>query len=374
MRLKAKKWVAFALCLAMLAGCGSTASSAEQVSAVESQIEIVEAEEASASSIISAEEEVPMAATDPTSTVGTIKKVLEADGFVGKETLDAASVKTETKALAAPAEAPLSTMLMPKASGKLTKKNSKAMIDYSNTKDGYVMVQFTAKTEKRLKVRVKGPTTTYTYDLPQGEWTTFPLTDGNGNYQFAVFENVTGTKYSTVLTVDQKVQLADEFAPFLRPNQYVDYGEASKAVAKAKELTKNIKDPLKKVAAIYDFVVKNLSYDRQKAATVKSGYIPVLDTVLDTKKGICFDYASLMTGMLRSQGIPCKMVFGYAGTAYHAWISVWTEDTGWVDGAIFFDGTSWHRMDPTFASTGGQSASIMKYIGDGNNYKTKYLY
>ena len=28
---------------------------------------------------------------------------------------------------------------------------------------------------------------------------------------------------------------------------------------------------------------------------------------MEIKKGICFDYAALMTGMLRSQGIPCKL-------------------------------------------------------------------
>jgi hypothetical protein len=31
-------------------------------------------------------------------------------------------------------------------------------------------------------------------------------------------------------------------------------------------------------------------------------------------------------------------------------------------------------MDPTFASSGNQSESIMKYIGDGSNYTVKYLY
>ena len=92
------------------------------------------------------------------------------------------------------------------------------------------------------------------------------------------------------------------------------------------------------------------------------------------KKGICFDYAALMTGMLRSLGIPCKMIFGYAGKAYHAWISVWSEDTGWVDGVIFFDGTTWQRLDPTFASSANQSEEIMKYIGNGSNYKEKYFY
>jgi transglutaminase-like putative cysteine protease len=78
--------------------------------------------------------------------------------------------------------------------------------------------------------------------------------------------------------------------------------------------------------------------------------------------------------MLRSQGVPCKLVIGYAGSAYHAWISVWSEDTGWVNAAIYFDGSSWQRMDPTFASSGKQSDSIMKYIGDGSHYTEKYIY
>ena len=284
-----------------------------------------------------------------------------------------ASLEKETELLpttpAAPLEGPKTV-----ASGTLVKKNGKAVIDYSNTKDGYVMVQYTAQTSKRLKAQVKGPTTTYTYNLKQGQWTVFPLSDGNGSYQVSVFQNVSGTRYTNELSQSFKVELTDEFAPFLRPNQYVDYSNAVNTLAKTKELTKGITDPLKQVAAIYDYVVKNLSYDYQKASTVKSGYLPVLDTVLAEKKGICFDYAALMAGMVRSLGIPCKLVVGYAGSAYHAWISIWTEESGWVDNVIFFNGTSWQRMDPTFASSGKQSASIMAYIGNGKNYTTKYLY
>ena len=82
----------------------------------------------------------------------------------------------------------------------------------------------------------------------------------------------------------------------------------------------------------------------------------------------------MMTGMLSIQGVPCKLVVGYAGKAYHAWISVWTEDAGWVDGASYFNGTSWQRLDPTFASSGKRSASIMDYIKNDSNYSTKYLY
>ena len=270
--------------------------------------------------------------------------------------------------------AALPDILEAEASGTLVKQNDQAVLDYSNTADGYVMVRYTAQTDKRLKVQVKGPKTTYTYNLPQGEWTVFPLSDGSGSYQAVVYRNASGSKYAAVLSNTFDVTLKDEFAPFLRPNQYVDYDKASVAVAKARELTASKQTALDKVAAVYDFVVGTLTYDKEKAAAVKSGYLPVLDEVLAVKKGICFDYAALMTGMLRSQGVPCKLVVGYAGTVYHAWISVWSEDVGWIDGAIYFDGEAWQRMDPTFASSANKSDAIMAYIGDGENYTVKYVY
>ena len=294
------------------------------------------------------------------------------DAYVNAIVLTA-EIEEEAIALAeSPAAVP--ALLVPKASGTKEKRVTKAVIDYSNTDDGYVMVQFTGKTTKRLKAQVKGPATTYTYNLTPGQWETFPLSDGNGKYQVSVYENVSGTKYAAVTSVSFDVKLTDEFAPYLLPNQYVNYTASNKAVEKAKELVGTETDVLKKVESIYDFVVETLTYDQEKAATVKSGYLPVLDTVLEQKKGICFDYASLMAAMLRSQGVPCKLVVGYAGTAYHAWINVWSEETGWIDGVIFFDGTTWQRMDPTFASSGKKSASIMTHIGDGKNYTVKYLY
>ena len=294
------------------------------------------------------------------------------DGYVDAVPLSA-TVSTEAAVLEE-GQAAAPTMLVAEATGVKVKKVSKAVIDYSNTEDGYVMVQYTGKTTKRLKAQVKGPATTYTYNVTPGVWEVFPLSDGDGAYKVSVFENVSGTKYAAVTSVSMTVKLKDQFAPYLLPNQYVNYTAASQTIAKGRELIGQETNGLKKVEIIYNFVVNNLTYDQQKAATVKSGYLPVLDDVLAQKKGICFDYAALMTGMLRSNGVPCKLVVGYAGKAYHAWISTWSAETGWVDGAIYFDGTSWQRMDPTFASSGKKSLSIMKYIGDGKNYTVKYLY
>ena len=93
---------------------------------------------------------------------------------------------------------------------------------------------------------------------------------------------------------------------------------------------------------------------------MQSGYLPDIDETLETGKGICFDYAALMTAMLRTQRIPTRLVVGYAGTLYHAWISVYIEGTGWIDNIIYFDGTQWVRMDPTFAAAGEEAA---KYVG-----------
>jgi len=282
-------------------------------------------------------------------------------------------VEQEAEAMAEAPPPPVSIVLEPEASGIRTDSCEVAEVDHSHSEDGYIMVRYFGETESRLKVLLKGPTTTYNYNLPQGQWTVFPLSDGDGSYQVGIYRNTSGTKYATVMTAQLEVTLRDEFAPFLRPNQYVDYVDAPATMDLAAILCDGLEQPLEKVAAVYDYVIDNLSYDHERAATVKSGYLPRLDEVLEAKKGICFDYAALMTAMLRGQGVPCKLVVGYAGSTYHAWISVWTEEDGWIDGAIFFDGHVWKRMDPTFASSGAGNAEIMDFIEHGT-YTVKYLY
>ncbi len=287
------------------------------------------------------------------------------------QTLPMTTLPDETATLELPPAPPWVPEAL--ASGEARESCADAEIDYSHTQDGYVMVRYLTPTELRLKVLIKGPTTTYSYNLPQGDWVVFPLSDGDGSYQVAVYRHVADSRYAMVLSAIFQAQLLDEFAPFLRPNQYVNYTADSQVMEKAAQLTAGLENPLDKVAAVYDFVIANVAYDYEKAATVKSGYLPVLDQVLEEGKGICFDYAALVAAMLRSQQIPCKLVVGYAGSVYHAWISVWTEDHGWIDGIIFFDGQVWKRMDPTFASSAGGDPEILDFIQNGT-YTAKYLY
>ncbi|WP_297289767.1 transglutaminase-like domain-containing protein [uncultured Flavonifractor sp.] len=255
-------------------------------------------------------------------------------------------------------------------------ENKKASVDASNLSEGYVMVRYTGGKQVKIKVLITGENgVTYTYNLNNtGVAETFPLTEGNGRYSIKVYENTTGTKYALAFSTQVDLTLRNVFLPYLYPNQYVNYTADCNTVKKAAELTAGKTSDLDKVSTIYYFVTDNFTYDYDLAKTVQSGYLPNVDQALSTKKGICFDYAAVMASMLRSQNIPCKLVVGYAGTIYHAWIDVYIEGVGWVDKVIYFDGKSWTMMDPTFVSTGKHSSSILSYVTNEANYQQKFAY
>ena len=265
-------------------------------------------------------------------------------------------------------------VLTPSADGVTVYQNDFASIDASNTSQGYVMVKYNGTNEK-VKLQITCPDQScYTYLISdRGAYDTFPLTAGNGSYTLQVLENVAGDTYTVSLAQSINVSIEDEFLPFLYPNQYVNFHTDSKAVSKGSDLAKDTYSDLDVVQNIYNYVIKNISYDTEKAQNVSYGYVPDIDDTLSSKKGICFDYAALMASMLRSQNIPTKLEVGYSGDAYHAWISTYIDDKGWVDDIIQFNGDTWQIMDPTLAAT-NDSAAVKKYIGDGSHYVVKYMY
>lgn len=265
-------------------------------------------------------------------------------------------------------------VLTPSADGVTVYQNDFASIDASNTSQGYVMVKYNG-TNETVKLRITCPDQScYTYLISdRGAYDTFPLTAGNGSYALQVLENVAGDTYTVSLAQSINVSIEDEFLPFLYPNQYVNFHTDSKAVSKGSDLAKDTYSDLDVVQNIYNYVIKNISYDTEKAQNVSYGYVPDVDDTLSSKKGICFDYAALMTSMLRSQNIPTKLEVGYSGDAYHAWISTYIDDKGWVDDIIQFNGNTWQIMDPTLAAT-NDSAAVKKYVGDGSHYVVKYTY
>lgn len=175
-----------------------------------------------------------------------------------------------------------------------------------------------ATNQQRLKFLVTSGQATYSYDLPQdGTAIICPLTLGDGAYQFRVMQNTSGDNYVELLSATVPVALNSERAPFTMPNAYCNYTDTSACVKKARELTKDAQNQGDAVKDICQWMVDNVSCDYDKTSNLKqaTGYVPNPDKTLTSKKGICFDYASLGAAMLRSVGIPTKYATAYA-TAY----------------------------------------------------------
>lgn len=263
--------------------------------------------------------------------------------------------------------------LVPVADGTVIYGNDFVSVDASHTEEGYFMAAYNGDSSI-VKLQLIGPDyMTYTYDLYNTEYEVFPLSAGDGVYQLGVYENVEGNQYATIFSEQLSVTITNPMGAFLYPNQYVKFNESSQVVSEAAQVVAQAHDDLEAINYVYNYVVANITYDYDKAANVQSGYVPNVDEILSAKTGICLDYAAVMASMLRSQQIPTRLEVGYAGDAYHAWISTYVENQGWINGLIQFDGKNWSIMDPTFAANSSED-SLERFIGEGDNYVTKYVY
>lgn len=238
---------------------------------------------------------------------------------------------------------------LPKATGSVTFLGNNVAIDASNTADGYVMVKATS--ERRLKVRVLKDSSGYNYDLnPDNRYEVYPLQMGDGTYEIRVMEQVEGNSYALLYQTELEVALRTENRVFVFPNQYIWYTNETAAVEKSYALCAGITGEREKFEVLYRFVVETLSYDDALAAEVqgKSGYLPDLGTLLERKKGICFDYAALLAAMLRAQNIPVTLVIGNVmpENILHAWNQVYL-DGKWIWCDATMDGTGHEQNDYT---------------------------
>ncbi len=253
-----------------------------------------------------------------------------------------------------------------KANGK-----NGAYLDLSMVNQGVVAAK--GSSSKRLRFVIVVNDQNYYYNMKSdGTPSVFPLTMGSATYKFRIMENTTGSKYRELYSNSTWVQLENQFVPYVRNSDYVPYSSASACVKKAAELAQTADSAVGVVSKVYEYITNGVTYDYNKANTVQSGYMSDPDSTMNTGKGICFDYAALAAAMLRSQGIPVKMVFGYVGPsgAYHAWNMFYTAETGWVTVSFQVPKDAWNRLDLTFCA-GGIDPS---YIGNGTNYSDVYYY
>lgn len=319
--------------------------------------------------------ETSVTETTPSETVASVMELETTVQTTVETTVPTTEQTTTEKVTEKPkAEVIIPEIKTPLASGSKAETNDKGEIDFSCADEGYISAVYTGKST-RAKLRVKCGDLQYDHDLAaDGTREFFPLME-SGSYSVKIYELVVGKSYGEAVSAEFDVKIKSSTGMYLYPNKYVNFDSSSNAVKKAAELCAGIDEEVEKIAEIFGYVAGNTKYDKQLAATVKSGYIPDPDKTLKLGTGICFDYASLMAAMCRSQGIPTRLVIGYAEPdIYHAWNEVYIDETGWITPELFLKKKGYNIADATFYAGNPDKEKIADYIEDDSNYSAMYRY
>ncbi|NTW71229.1 MAG: transglutaminase domain-containing protein [Eubacteriaceae bacterium] len=220
-------------------------------------------------------------------------------------------------------------------------------INESLISQGAIGIKFDYSGDKKIKIAIsnKNDTVYYNY-LTNGSYEVFPLQFGNGSYDISIMENLEGNKYTVLSSSVVELDIPDQNVVFLNSTQTVKWSGGDESSTLALEITKNSKTDTDKVKAIYAYIIDKIDYDYSKIEGIDYTYIPDNNATLDSGKGICYDYAALMASMLRSVGVPVKLVKGYGDfqpETYHAWNEVlvggeWVTIDTTYDAQLYSDG------------------------------------
>jgi len=125
---------------------------------------------------------------------------------------------------------------------------------------------------------------------------------------------------------------------YLRPSRMGPHSDLVKRLAR--EAAPAETDAEDKARHIYDFVLKNMDYNKKKPGWGRGDVSRVCLAIAGGEKGAgnCTDFHSFFAALLQTQQIPALFEMGYplkpgsGGSVggYHCWASFYTEDHGWV--------------------------------------------
>jgi len=225
--------------------------------------------------------------------------------------------------------------------------------------DGKVLIAGnTSKSKIKVIVSKDNISTWYDIKLIDGNYIEeIWLIDGKGEYRISVVVHEYDRVYSYGPTVE--VNNVSEVNKFLVPTKHVESNN-EEIIELAKNITLNSTTAREKAFAIYDWVSKNIEYDYEKYLKQLNNNFDneygALNT-LKTKKGVCYDYSTLVAALGRAVGLQVKVIKGNFVNSYrnelHAWNEIFIpEENRWINvdatfgfslGTNYFDNDDFYK-------------------------------
>jgi transglutaminase-like putative cysteine protease len=131
------------------------------------------------------------------------------------------------------------------------------------------------------------------------------------------------------------LNLTDDHFDMLEPSKFARPSPELESFMRIADLEKPVGDPLSALKTLQRGIYDSFEY--QSGVTDVNSPIEV---ALEQRRGVCQDFAHIMTAVAREWGLPTRYVSGYlyhrgsrdrsAADATHAWVEAWLPSLGWV--------------------------------------------
>lgn len=157
-------------------------------------------------------------------------------------------------------------------------------------------------------------------------------------------------QYSIDASKVQPLQNNEDLQVYLKPESYIE-SEYPLIKGTAQQLTGSESNPYIKARILFEFVATQMRYNLDSPIK-NTGSINAIEDIQKAgtdlqQGGVCYDYATLYAALLRSQGIPARVISGFKITPFdlgdldrykkidiiynlHAWVEFYLEPYGWV--------------------------------------------
>jgi len=211
--------------------------------------------------------------------------------------------------------------------------------------------------ELRMQPRSEGPQTLRSFQIstnPRAQLYAYTDHLGNAVYHFNLLREHEELRVEAQATVElnhvpawpealdplewsryNDFNLSDDHFDMLGPSRFARMSPELESFMTIADLAKPVGDPLTALKTLQRGIYDSFEYE----AGVTEVNSPI-EVALEQRRGVCQDFAHIMTAIARSWGIPTRYVSGYlyhkgardrsAANATHAWVEAYLPSLGWV--------------------------------------------